>query len=72
MLLVTYMIFSWEYFAGRMGSLKDWISSQLVSMSLVSSRPLSGSDSFFREEPSHEGFDGQGIALPPVLYGYYS
>ncbi|CAB4288695.1 unnamed protein product [Prunus armeniaca] len=56
-----------------MGSLKDWISSQLVSMSLVSSRPLSGSDSFFREEPSHEGFDGQGAAhsntslTPPIL-----
>ncbi|PQQ08624.1 translocase of chloroplast 90 chloroplastic [Prunus yedoensis var. nudiflora] len=56
-----------------MGSLKDWISSQLVSMSLVSSRPLSGRDSFFREEPSHEGFDDQGAAhsntslTPPIL-----
>ncbi|KAM1809139.1 hypothetical protein ACFX12_026083 [Malus domestica] len=50
-----------------MNSLKDWISSQLVSMPLVSPRPLSGSDSFFREEPSNEEFDDQGAAHSNTL-----
>ncbi|KAB2618562.1 translocase of chloroplast 90 [Pyrus ussuriensis x Pyrus communis] len=50
-----------------MNSLKDWISSQLVSMPLVSPRPLSGSDSFFREEPCNEEFDDQGAAHSSTL-----
>lgn len=33
-----------------MKGVRDWLFSQLVSKSVVSSRPLLGSDSFFREE----------------------
>ncbi|XP_022143112.1 translocase of chloroplast 90, chloroplastic isoform X2 [Momordica charantia] len=35
---------------GRMKGVRDWLFSQLVSKSVVSSRPLLGSDSFFGEE----------------------
>lgn len=37
-----------------MMSIKDWVLSQLVSNSLSSTRPLSGSDSFFEERPANE------------------
>ncbi|KAM1584204.1 hypothetical protein ACFX1Z_037208 [Malus domestica] len=50
-----------------MKSLKDWISSRLVSMPLVLPRPLSGSDNFFREESSNEEFDDQGAAHSNTL-----
>lgn len=43
-----------------MTSIKDWILSQLVSKSLVSARPLSGSGSFFEEESFHDEFGNQG------------
>ncbi|KAL5547741.1 hypothetical protein UlMin_002972 [Ulmus minor] len=43
-----------------MKSVGNWFFSQLVSKSLVSSRPLSGSDSFFNEEPLSEELDRQG------------
>ncbi|KAF7806448.1 translocase of chloroplast 90, chloroplastic isoform X1 [Senna tora] len=45
-----------------MKSFRDWIFSQLLSQSLVSSRPLSGSDSFYDEEPPNEEYDEQGSA----------
>ncbi|KAK9268381.1 hypothetical protein L1049_000130 [Liquidambar formosana] len=45
-----------------MKGIKDWVFSQLVSKSLVSSRPLSGSDSFFNEEPLDEECSDQGSA----------
>lgn len=44
-----------------MKSVRDWFFSRLVSKSLVSSRPLSGSDNFFNEEPLDNDFDDQGI-----------
>ncbi|KAF5459228.1 hypothetical protein F2P56_023200 [Juglans regia] len=54
-----------------MKKIRDWVFSQLVSMSLVSSRPLSGSDSFFSEGLLEEESDDQGsgrtanlVALP--------
>ncbi|KAA8522967.1 hypothetical protein F0562_009390 [Nyssa sinensis] len=54
-----------------MMGIKDWVLSQLVSKSLVSSRPLSASDSFFGEEPLNEEFGNRGpehttnlVALP--------
>lgn len=47
-----------------MKSIRDWVFSHLVSMSLVSSRPLSGSDSFFNEGRLDEELDDQGITLP--------
>ncbi|KAM1787410.1 hypothetical protein ACFX11_037807 [Malus domestica] len=50
-----------------MKSLKDWISSRLVSMPLVLPRPLSSSDNFFREESSNEEFDDQGAAHSNTL-----
>ncbi|PON42742.1 Chloroplast protein import component [Parasponia andersonii] len=43
-----------------MKSVRDWVFSQLVSMSVVSSRPLSGSDSFYGEEPVDEEFGDRG------------
>lgn len=46
-----------------MKSVRDWFFSQLVSKSLVSSRPLSVSDSFFNEEPLDKDLDDQGITL---------
>lgn len=46
-----------------MKSVRNWFFSQLVSKSLVSSRPLSGSDSFFDEERLDEESDDQGITL---------
>lgn len=46
-----------------MKGVRDWFFSQLVSKSLVSSRPLSGGDSFFDNEPLDEEFDDQGIAF---------
>lgn len=44
-----------------MKSIREWVFSHLVSMSLVSSRPLSGSDSFFNEGRLDEELDDQGI-----------
>lgn len=42
-------------FTGIMMSIKDWVLSQLVSNSVASARPLSGSDNFFEGElPSNE------------------
>ena len=46
-----------------MKSIRDWVFSHLVSMSLVSSRPLSGTDSFFNEGRLDEELDDQGITL---------
>ena len=43
-----------------MKSITDWVFSHLVSMSLVSSRPLSSSDSFFNEGRLDEELDDQG------------
>lgn len=45
-----------------MKSIRDWVFSQVVSKSLVSSRPLSGSDSFFNEGRLDEENDDQGSA----------
>ena len=50
-------------FYRKMKGVRDWFFSQLVSKSVVSSRPLSGSDSFFNEEPLDEDFDRQGIDI---------
>lgn len=56
-----------------MKGVRDWIFSQLVSKSVVSSRPLSGSDSFFSVEPSSdEVLNDQGashsttLVAPPI------
>ncbi|KAF4392089.1 hypothetical protein F8388_004418 [Cannabis sativa] len=43
-----------------MKSVREWFFSQIVSKSVVSSRPLSGSDSFFDEEPVEEELDDRG------------
>lgn len=57
-----------EYLAARMKGVRDWIFSQLVSKSVVSSRPLSGSDSFFSVEPSsNEVLNDRGICFLLVL-----
>lgn len=42
-----------------MKGIKDWVFSQLVSSSLISSRPMSGNDGFFDEERLDEGFSSQ-------------
>ncbi|XAR66850.1 Small monomeric GTPase [Bertholletia excelsa] len=42
-----------------MMGIKDWVLSQLLSNSLISSRPLSASDAFFHEEPQTEDFNNQ-------------
>ncbi|KAG7984534.1 hypothetical protein I3843_04G164900 [Carya illinoinensis] len=44
-----------------MKTIRDWVFSQLVSMSLVSSTPLSGNDSFFSEGLLEEESDDQGL-----------
>lgn len=54
----------------RMKSIRDWVFSQLVSKSLVSSRPLSGSDSFFNEGRLDEENDDQGITLSASSFLY--
>ncbi|KVI11695.1 hypothetical protein Ccrd_009891 [Cynara cardunculus var. scolymus] len=46
----------------NMMSIKDWVLSQLVSNSLVSARPLSGSDSFFEGERAANDFSIHGSA----------
>ncbi|KAK9055119.1 hypothetical protein SSX86_026201 [Deinandra increscens subsp. villosa] len=45
-----------------MMSIKDWVLSQLVSNSLASARPLSGSDSFFEGEHPANNFNVHGSA----------
>ncbi|KAK6941711.1 AIG1-type guanine nucleotide-binding (G) domain [Dillenia turbinata] len=45
---------------GSMKAMKDWALTQLVSKSLASSRPLSGSDGFFNNETPREEFNDQG------------
>ncbi|KAK4257448.1 hypothetical protein QN277_007035 [Acacia crassicarpa] len=45
-----------------MKSVRDWVFSQLLSTSLISSRPLSGSGSFYDEGPQNGGYEGQGLA----------
>jgi hypothetical protein len=59
-----------NFCAGRMKSIRDWFFSQLVSNSLVSSTPLSGSDSFFNEGLLDEEVDNQGITLSLSLFVY--
>lgn len=55
-----------------MKSIRDWVFSHLVSMSLVSSRPLSGTDSFFNEGRLDEELDDQGIPCPIIsLFVYF-
>lgn len=44
-----------------MKGFKDWVFSQLVAKSLVSSRPLPGSDRFFTEDSLVEEFGDQGL-----------
>lgn len=51
-----------------MKSVRDWVFTQLVSKSLVSSRPLSGSDSFFNEGLPDEESHDQGTTLSPILF----
>ncbi|RVW43791.1 hypothetical protein CK203_074039 [Vitis vinifera] len=46
-----------------MKSIKDWVFSQIISKSLVSSRPLPGSTGFFAEESLDEEFGDRGITL---------
>lgn len=53
-----------------MKSIRDWVFSQLVSNSLVSSRPLSGSDSFFNEGLLDEEVDNQGITWSLSRFPY--
>ncbi|GLU16880.1 hypothetical protein SLE2022_332860 [Rubroshorea leprosula] len=43
-----------------MKGVRDWVSSQVLSRSLASSRPLSGSGSFFPEASADEESDDQG------------
>ena len=59
-----------NFCAGKMKSIRDWVFSQLVSNSLVSSRPLSGSDSYFNEGLLDEEVDSQGITLSLSLFAY--
>ena len=51
--------------------IKDWVLSQLVSKSVVSSRLLSGGDRYSDEEPLNEEFSNQGItlSLPLIIHG---
>ena len=46
--------------AGRMRGIRDWVFGQLLSKSLASTGPLSGSGSFFSEEPVNEESDDPG------------
>ncbi|XP_027330999.1 translocase of chloroplast 90, chloroplastic isoform X2 [Abrus precatorius] len=46
----------------RMKGVRDWIFSQMLSKSLVSPTPLSGSNSFYDEEHQDEDFNEQGLA----------
>ncbi|KAI6682306.1 hypothetical protein NL676_036187 [Syzygium grande] len=50
-----------SYHSARMKSVRDWVFSQLLTNSLSSSRPLSGSNSFFLEAPN-EGLHEQAPA----------
>ncbi|CAI9100867.1 OLC1v1038052C1 [Oldenlandia corymbosa var. corymbosa] len=45
--------------SGNMMSLKDWVSSQLLSRSLATSRPLSAADSFLSEGSPDEDFHNE-------------
>ncbi|RVX05235.1 hypothetical protein CK203_020065 [Vitis vinifera] len=56
-----------------MKSIKDWVFSQIISKSLVSSRPLPGSTGFFAEESLDEEFGDRGITLflPLLTHDYY-
>lgn len=46
--------------AGRMKGIRDWVFGQFLSKSLASTGPLSGSGSFFSEEPVNEESDDPG------------
>ncbi|KAF9617301.1 hypothetical protein IFM89_035245 [Coptis chinensis] len=50
-------------FTHRMKAIRDWISSQSASKSLLSSRPVLGNGTFVSEEPSTEDNDGQGSTI---------
>ena len=50
--------------------IKDWVLSQLVSNSVVTSRLLSGGDRYSDEEPLNEEFSNQGMTLPLPLIGH--
>ena len=43
-----------------MKGVRDWVFGQLLSKSLASTRPLSGSRSFLSEEPANEDSDDPG------------
>ncbi|KAI4335661.1 hypothetical protein L6164_014289 [Bauhinia variegata] len=49
-----------------MKSVREWVFSQLLSRSSVSSRPLSGSDGFYNE-PQYDEYDDQGSARSASL-----
>ena len=46
-----------------MKNIKDWVFSQIISKSLVCSRPLLGSNGLFAEESIDEEFGDRGITL---------
>ncbi|XP_028778249.1 translocase of chloroplast 90, chloroplastic-like [Neltuma alba] len=50
-----------------MKSVRDWVFSQLLSKSLISSRPLSGSGSFYDEAPQNGEHEEQGLVQSDVL-----
>lgn len=46
-----------------MKSVREWVFSQLLSKSLISSRPLSGSGSFYDEGPQNGEYEEQGTVF---------
>ncbi|KAK6945164.1 AIG1-type guanine nucleotide-binding (G) domain [Dillenia turbinata] len=55
-----------------MKAMKDWAFTQLVSKSLASSRPLSGSDDFINNETQREEFNDQAGLISPFLLKLYT
>lgn len=51
-----------------MKGIRDWVFSQLLSKSLASSRPLSGSGGFFHQGPVDDDSNDPGISISFFIY----
>jgi len=61
---VIYMLSYVFFFAvGRMKGFRDWVLSQVLSNSLISPTPLSGSDTLYLEDRPSEDLNDQGTTL---------
>jgi hypothetical protein len=53
----------WYVAEDRMKGFRDWVLSQILSKSLISPTPLSGSNSLYDEERPNEDSNEQGTSL---------